>query len=77
MKAIDAIINIEEITRKAIQVHFENTCESPRAFCQRSKLQQGQLNKFLRHEGGLNTETLQRIGKALNNIKWSYEKSKD
>jgi hypothetical protein len=55
-----------------MKVHFESTCESPRAFCQRSKLQQGQLNKFLRHEGGLNTETLTRIGKALNNIKWKH-----
>lgn len=68
------IISIEEITRKEIGDHFARTCESPRSLCKRAGLQQSQFNKFLKHEGGLNTQTLQRLGKALFNTNY-YHKS--
>lgn len=66
------IISIEEITRKEIGDHFARTCESPRSLCKRAGLQQSQFNKFLKHEGGLNTQTLQRLGKALFNTNYYH-----
>ena len=65
------LTQINDFLRDAIETRLDQ--ESMKSFCRRAKVQSSQVKKLLNNTGGLNTTTVERIGHALMDSRYSAQ----